>query len=284
MTYLWAEDYDSLGPIRSTSDRVPRGRGGAADCLEPVVSSTEAGSSHTNWALIHDAARGDPLPGGAGPDQAMEQLVRRYWPSVFAYIRKTGRDVHEASDLTQGFVCDVLLGRQLLKSADPERGRFRALLMSTLQNYLHETHRFENRKKRSIVFRPLPLDEKALASADNADSHSPEHAFTSEWGATLVRRVLDRVRNDCVASSLDVHWAVFEARVVRPMLFSDPPLPYPHLIDRFKLKDSGQAANMMVTVKRRFVQALIDEVAATVNDPMQVEEELRDLLREVERP
>jgi len=262
---------------------LPEAGAEAADCLEPVVSSTEAGSSHTNWALIHDAALGDPLPGGEGPNQALEQLVRRYWPAVFAYIRRTGRDVHEASDLTQGFVCDVLLGRQLLKSAHPDRGRFRALLMSTLQNYLHEVHRFNHRQKRAATFRPLSLDEKALASVENVTAHSPEHAFSSEWGATLVRRVLDRVRKDCVASNLDAHWAVFEARVVRPMLFNDPRVPYPNLIERLNLNDAGQAANMMITVKRRFVRGLIEEVTATVNDPMQVEEELRELLREVER-
>ena len=251
--------------------------------MERVVSSTEAGSSHTNWALIHDAAQGDPLPGGDGPNQAMEQLVRRYWPAVFAYIRKSGRDIHEASDLTQGFVCDVLLGRNLLRSANPSRGRFRSLLMSTLQNYLREVHRFDHRQKRASTFRPLSLDESALAAVENGATHSPEHAFSSQWGATLVRRVLDRVRKECLTSGLDAHWAVFEARVVRPMLFNDPRVPYPHLIERLNLTDSGQAANMMITVKRRFVLALIEEVSATVNDPMQVEEELRELLREVER-
>jgi hypothetical protein len=38
---------------------------------------------------------------------------------------------------------------------------------------------------------------------------------------------------------------------------------------------------MMVTVKRRFVQALIQEVSFTVSDPLQVEEEIRTLMREV---
>ena len=42
---------------------------------------------------------------------ALDQLVRRYWPAVYAYIRRCGRNVHEAADLTQGLVCDVMISR-----------------------------------------------------------------------------------------------------------------------------------------------------------------------------
>ena len=128
---------------------------------------------------------------GEGPNHAMEQLVRRYWPAVFAYIRKLGHDVHEASDLTQGFVCDVLLGRNLLQNANPTRGKFRSLLLASLQNYVREKHRFESRQKRSTALSDLRFDSRLLAAVDGAKAQSPEHAFSSQWGATLVRRVLD---------------------------------------------------------------------------------------------
>jgi len=41
---------------------------------------------------------------------------------------------------------------------------------------------------------------------------------------------------------------------------------------------------MMVTVKRRFVRALYKEIGRTVSDPDQIEDELRELLRNLERP
>ena len=242
------------------------------------MTSTESGLSHTNWALILDAARGGDLPATT----ALEQLVRRYWPAVYAFIRRTGRDVHEASDLTQGFVCDVILSRDLFQHADPKRGRFRSLLLSALQNYLREKHRHETRAKRSTGSRPLQLNESEIAAAETSSSMSPEQAFSTQWNATLIRQVLDRVRQDCEMAGLEPHWAIFEARVVRPMLFGEPRIPYSKLLERLDLQDAGQAANMMVTVKRRFVQALIQEVSMTVSDPMQVEEEIRALLRELE--
>lgn len=244
------------------------------------MTSTEAGSSHTNWALIFDAARGGDLPATT----ALEQLVRRYWPAVFAFIRRSGRDVHEAADLTQGFVCDVILSRNLFNHADPKRGRFRSLLLSALQNYLREKHRNESRAKRAPGHRPLQFDDSDLAAAESAASLSPEQAFCAQWNATLIRQVLDRVRSDCLKARLEPHWAIFEARVARPMLLGETPVPYARLVDRFDLQDAGQAANMMITVKRRFVQALVNEVSFTVVDPIQVEEELRALLRDVESP
>jgi RNA polymerase sigma factor (sigma-70 family) len=246
---------------------------------EQAVTSIEAGSSHTNWALIFDAAKGGDLPATT----ALEKLVRRYWPAVYAFIRRTGRDVHESADLTQGFVCDVILSRNLFEHADPSRGRFRSLLLSALQNYLREKHRHETRSKRSSGSRLLQLDEADLAAAEAAPALSPEQAFSAQWNATLIRQVLERVQTDCTSTGLEAHWAVFEARVVRPMLFGEPRVAYSRLVDRLRLDDAGQAANMMVTVKRRFVQALIDEVSFTVSDPLQIEEELRTLLRDVER-
>lgn len=243
------------------------------------MSTAEASSSHTNWALIYDAAHGDPAPSNA----AIAKLVRRYWPAVYAYIRRAGSDVHEASDLTQGFICDVILGRALFSHADPKRGRFRSLLLTALSNYLRERHRHDTRGKRSTGVKPLQLDDAELAAKATEWTSSPEHAFCAQWNATIIRDVLDRVRDGCLKAGLEAHWEVFEARVVRPMLFNEPRMPYAKLVDRLELADAAQAANMMITVKRRFVHALVQEVATTVSDPMQVEEELRELVRDLER-
>lgn len=245
---------------------------------EPAVTLTEAGSSHTNWALIFDAARGEGLPAKT----AMEQLVRRYWPAVYAYIRQTGRSVDEASDLTQGFVCEIILGRNLFGHADPNRGRFRTLLLTALQNFLRQQHRSETAARRAPDKAPLRLDEHDLAAMQPSSALTPEQAFSTQWHATLVHRVLERVRTSCRASGLEAHWRVFEARVVRPMLFGEKRVAYAKLVELLELDDAGQAANMMVTVKRRFVRGLIEEVGWTVHDPMQIEEELRALLRDME--
>jgi RNA polymerase sigma-70 factor (ECF subfamily) len=217
--------------------------------------------------------------------EALERLVRRYWPAVYAYIRRTGRDVHEATDLTQGFVCDVIISRRLCDHADRQRGRFRTLLLRSVQNYLRERHRQEKHARSSITYdKPLPLGESDWALADAGSHETPEEAYSYQWSATLVRQVLSTVRAGCQTDGLDAHWTVFEHRVVRPMLFDEQPTDYATLVERLNLKDESQAANMMITVKRRFVRALYFEIGQTVSDPTQVEDELHELLSDLERP
>ncbi len=237
----------------------------------------EAGASHTNWALI-DEARGD----GAAAGRAVEQLVRRYWPAVYAYIRQSGGGVDRASDLTQGFICEIMLGKNLFVVADPKRGRFRTLLLTSLQNFLRDQQRKDKAAVRSPATKILQLDSSQMEQLAARKDLTPEQAFSVQWHATLITRVLERVRAGCAASGLDAHWRVFEARVVKPMLFGEAQATYPKLVELLELDDSGQAANMMVTVKRRFVRALIEEVGCTVENPTHVEEELRALLNEIE--
>ena len=66
------------------------------------------------------------------------------------------------------------------------------------------------------------------------------------------------------------------------MLLGEPPIDYTHLVRRLGLKDPFQAANMMVTIKRRFANALCVEVSQTVSDPDDTREEIRQLLRDLE--
>lgn len=231
--------------------------------------------TRTDWSMICDA-----VADGDGPTsrEAMEHLARCYWPAAYAFIRSTGRDVHEASDLTQGFVCDVMLGRRLFEIADPSRGRFRSLLLQALQNYLRERHRNEQSVARGGSHKIVPMDPGELAAADSIQ-RSPDEAFAIQWSATLIRRVLELVRRGCLADGIEPHWTVFEQRVARPMLMGEQPSPYADLVRRLELTDASQAANMMVTVKRRFARALFAEVGRTVRDPDEAEAELSELLQ-----
>ncbi len=238
---------------------------------------TDSGASHTDWSMIAQATEADEQVAG----DALEKLVRRYWAAVYAYIRRTGRDVHEAADLTQGFVCDVIISRRLCDYADPQRGRFRTLLLAAVKNYLREKHRRDRKRSLELDGPPLALEDRP---AEISTNETPDEAFCYQWSATLVRQVLTEVKASCEADGLAAHWRVFEHRVVRPMLFEEPATEHAVLVEMLNLKDESQAANMMITVKRRFARALYAEIGRTVIDPEHVDDELNELLRDLERP
>ncbi len=241
------------------------------------------GSSQTDWTLINEAGQVDT----EAASDALERMVRRYWPAVYAFIRSAGKDVHESSDLTQGFICDVIISRRLCATADPQRGRFRSLLLGSLKNYMRENDRRKARKRslgREIS--TIHLDEaEAIVTRTRPKSHqTPDQVFSYQWSSILIHRVLGQVQTDCRDQGMEAHWNVFEKRVVRPMLLGEPATDYAQLVEQHNIKDVSQAANMMVTVKRRFVAALYQEVARTVADVADVDDELRQLLRDLEQP
>lgn len=215
--------------------------------------------------------------------QAFDSLVRRYWPAVYAFIRRTGRSVHESLDLTQAFVADVLMDRKLIHGADRSRGRFRSLLLTAVGNFLREAHRRETRLKRSPREGHMLQLDAVSELASGAEGETPESAFQSAWCRTLVQTVLQRVREECRRDGLLKHWRVFEGRVVQPLLLGTQPVSFDALVRELGLQGPAQAANLQVTVKRRFAAALRAEVASTVGNPEEVDEELREFLRLVRR-
>ena len=59
---------------------------------------------------------------------ALSELCKTYWRPIFAYICRRGYSTQDAEDLAQDFFASLLQG-PLLQRADPERGRFRSLLL-----------------------------------------------------------------------------------------------------------------------------------------------------------
>ena len=144
----------------------------------------------TRWSLIK-AARDDPARSRA----ALEALCTAYRPPVLAYVRHSGYGHADAEDLTQSFFLRFLesgwYGR-----ADPERGRFRSLLLTTLRHFLSDQRAQATASKRGGQdVRDGDVDVEQLAG--DAD---PEAAFTRAWLQTVLERAMARLRTECAAA------------------------------------------------------------------------------------
>ena len=87
----------------------------------------------TRWSLVLSAANSDIEEQKACA--ALDELCRTYWRPVFSFVSRRGYSMADAQDLTQDFFV-MILQRGWLRHADPNRGRFRSLLLTSLQNFL----------------------------------------------------------------------------------------------------------------------------------------------------
>src|ERR1051325_11033196 len=79
----------------------------------------------THWSLVLAAVNVD----SPKAREALEQLCQDYWYPIYAFIRRKGYDVEKARDLTQELFAR-LIGKDYLKTADREKGRFRTFLLA----------------------------------------------------------------------------------------------------------------------------------------------------------
>src|SRR5438093_13718508 len=76
--------------------------------------------------------------------EALEALCGTYWYPVYAFVRHQGVDAEDARDLTQAYFTR-LLEKGYPEDYDPERGRFRVFLKTSVRNFLSK----ERDKERS---------------------------------------------------------------------------------------------------------------------------------------
>ena len=205
------------------------------------------------------------------------EFLNLYLPALKAHlIREKGLTTHAADDALQGFVLDKIIRAKLLGHADHERGRFRTFLLSVLENYLSNLQRSERAKGRSPDKPLQPLDGQKISSTEG---DSVLGTFEVEWARQLVTQALMMMEQECVDLGRHDIWAVFEARVVRPTLGEDRPIPYSEVAADIGFVSPSQAYNTLVTGKRMFARALRSAIAQYAADDAAIEEELADLKR-----
>lgn len=228
--------------------------------------------TRTNWDLIRDAASASPTARGS-----LDEVTRRVWPAIFAFIRASGRPADEAADLTQGFLADVFLSRHLLEKADESRGRFRTLLLGSVRNYLADAHRRKTARSRRPDRGVVTLDSESAQARPPSDggTHSPERAFHTRYVASLIRGASERLQQELLAKGDEASWEIFRLRVLQAAFAGDAP-GYDEIAPRFGL-DKGTCAARLLTTKRRFAAILMEELRATVDDPSELKAEIDEL-------
>ncbi len=224
----------------------------------------------TRWTVILEAGRGHTTQAR----RALEELCRLYWYPLYAYVRRQGRSREDAEDLTQGFFAR-LLERNSLKGLSSEKGRFRAFLLGSLKHFIANEWDRANCRKRGRGLAVLSLD---LEGADNryqvepADQLSPDRLYDRAWAVTLLEQVIIRLREEAASEAKS---ALFEH--VKPFLMvGTDSVPYAEAA-RVSGLSEGALRVAVHRLRRRYRELLREEIAQTLADPGNTEEELQAL-------
>ena len=172
----------------------------------------------------------------------------------------------------------MVLGRELIQKAERARGRFRALLLTALERYLINVHKAETARKRIPKDKLVSLDfVEASELPDPSAASDPEESFNCAGVSALLERALEEVEAKCHEDGLSAHWHIFHDRFLQPILDKSAAPPLPRLCEKYGIAETGKASNMMVTVKRRFQDALRRRLRDSVLSDEGMREELHDL-------
>ncbi len=225
----------------------------------------------THWSVVLAAGQQDS-PQAA---EALEILCRAYWYPLYVYVRRRGYGVEDAQDLTQQFFVR-LLKKGSFRRANPERGKFRTFLLHALQNFLANEWSRAHALKRGGGAVTFSTDVQAAEEryiVEPATLLTPERAYERRWALTLLDRVLAGLRQEYAEAG---RARVFD-ELAELLWGKEASISYAQIGEQLGMKE-GAVRGAMHRLRAAFRERLRAEVAQTVIDFGQVDEEMRYLL------
>lgn len=232
----------------------------------------------TRWSVVLSSASEQTAESAAR--EALAELCQIYWRPIFAFICRRGYGDTEAQDLTQDFFVMVLEG-DLLQRADPNRGRFRSLLLKALQNFLFDAREKRRAQKRGGGMRFVSWDDWMAESPSHLSLPAQagklwpaERLFDVRWAATVVEQALRRLREECEARG---RRRVFDA-LSGTLSAEHGTISYDPLAKKLGVAPAA-VKRLVYKLRQRYRNLLREEVSQTVLRPEEIDDELRHLCR-----
>lgn len=225
----------------------------------------------TRWSLVLQA-RGEPIEARC----ALETLCRTYRPPVLAYVCSRGYPADAAEDLTQAFFMRFL-ERSWHSSADPERGRFRAFLLTALKRFLIDADIEAHALKRGGAIRFESFEEGG--PGEGVDGEAPDRVFEREWACTVLGAAFSRLREEAERAG---RLPLFE-RLSEFLIESPDEADYARAADELQMRRNTLAVAVH-RLRHRLRDLVHAELAETTSSEVELEEEMRALRGSIEAP
>jgi RNA polymerase sigma factor (sigma-70 family) len=230
---------------------------------------------NTRWSVVLAVQQQSSADAG----EAMENLCRAYWQPLYLYVRRCGHSSHDAQDLTQEFF-RRLIEKRWLDAVDRERGRLRTFLVVALKRFLHNERRRAFAQRRGGGEAPQPFDtamaERRLAAGP--DAGGPEEMFDRQWALTLIELTLERLSGEFAAAGKQSGFETLRECLVAERGRID----YAGLAKQLQASE-GAVRVAVHRLRKRFRELYREEILRTLSADDDLEEEMRHLVRVLNR-
>ena len=205
---------------------------------------------------------------------ALSELCEVYWYPVYGFVRRAGKESEEAKDLTQGYFAD-LLRRDGFAKADPDVGKMRTFLLTSLRRYLANCHSAENAQKRGGGCAVLSIDDEEAEGrylVDPCHDLEPDQMFDRNWAQALFERAFERLREQHEASG---KLETFET--LKPFLAKGEGDGTYASAAKLLGQSENSIGVMVYRLRKRFRSSLETEIRNTLGSEDEFDDELQHL-------
>jgi RNA polymerase sigma factor (sigma-70 family) len=245
--------------------------------VKPVPGTLQEGGAPfqtTHWTLVLCARQTESSESGQG---ALSTFCETYWPPLYAFLRHRRYASADAQDLVQAFFLH-LFKKNTLERVDREKGRLRTFLLTSLKNFLVNEYDREKAMKRGGDRIILSLDQLLPGAEINvlASAHLDDVAcYDLNWAASIVARSWQKLCEVLEAEGKS-QWL----DELRPFLAGGTANP-PNQ-EEIAARIGIPIATLRTWISRlrqRYREALRTEVASTVSNPADIDDELKYLYK-----
>jgi DNA-directed RNA polymerase specialized sigma24 family protein len=207
--------------------------------------------------------------------RALSGFCEAYWPPLYSFLRHRGYSSADAQDLVQGFFAH-LLEENTLSRADRQKGRLRTFLLGSLENFLCNEYDRARALKRGGGRQILSIDEhlpEAEAAMLATRYLSDAACYDLAWASNIISRAWQNLQSAFVAEG-KAEWL----EELRPFVAGGTITPPNQEEAAARLGvPIATLRTWLSRLRQRYRESLRMEVASTVSDPADVDQELRHL-------
>ena len=192
---------------------------------------------------------------------------------------RRGHGPEEAQDLTQDFFA-YLLERDLIAKADPSAAASARSCAPFTRRQI-AAHYERKTPSNGEVVEPICRSTRSMPNAatraEPTEEVTPERIFDRTWALTLLGRVVERLRREYDDAG---RAAIFE-ELVTVLTRGSGADPYVEIAHRLRTTE-GNVRVAVHRLRRRYGLLLREEIAATIDDASQIDDEIRSLFAALE--